>query len=190
MFRRNPCNSVLACSLLNASLWLVVNSPALAQESWDAVFLKGHKIGHVHTFVEKVSEKGRELYRVRQDQEFTFGRLNDTVTMKLKYGTIETPEGEVLRLDTLTEASDKQIRVHGDAIKGKMNLIMDTGIGNRQEEVIIWGKDVRGPYAAEQSMAQADGGRRDAGVQDVHPRSQSRGGLHIQGRGDLRGRSG
>ena len=39
--------------------------PARAQEAWDAVFLKGNKIGHVHTFIEKVSEKGRELYRVR-----------------------------------------------------------------------------------------------------------------------------
>ena len=56
---------------------------------------------------------------------FTFRRLDDTVIMKMMYGTIETPEGEVLRLDTRTLASDNEIRVHGDAIKGEMKLIME-----------------------------------------------------------------
>ena len=147
---------------LVAALFLFGSVPAQAQEAWDAVFLKGNKIGYVHTFIEKVSEKIRgekgaektqELYRVRQDQVFTFRRLEDTVTMKMMYGTIETPDGEVLRLDTRTLTSQNEIRVHGDVIKGKMKLIMDTGNGARQEQVIGWGKDVRGPYAAEQSMA-------------------------------------
>jgi hypothetical protein len=152
MFRRTPCIPALACTILSASLWLVASPPAPAQDAWDAVFLKGHKIGHVHTFVEKVSEKGRELYRVRQDQVYTFRRLDDTVTMKMMYGTIETPDGEVLRLDTRTLTSDKEIQVYGDAIKGKMNLIM-AGTGQRQEVTIPWSKEIRGPYAAEQSMA-------------------------------------
>ncbi|MGA2702110.1 MAG: transglutaminase-like domain-containing protein [Isosphaeraceae bacterium] len=153
MFHSPARKPVLACAIHCAWLLLLATPPARAQEAWDAVFLKGHRIGHYHTFIEKVSESGRELYRVRQDMELTLTRLNDTVTMKLMYGTIETPEGEVLRLDTRTEVSQNVIRVHGDAVKGKMNLIMDTGSGNREEEVITWGKDVRGPYAAEQSMA-------------------------------------
>ena len=189
MFHRPPRKPVPACVILCAGLLLLASPPARAQEAWDAVFLKGNKIGHVHTFIEKVSEKGRELYRVRQDQVYTFARLNDTVIMKMMYGTIETPEGEVLRLDTRTLTSDNEIRVYGDAIKGEMNLIME-GTGQRQEVTIPWGHEIRGPYAAEQSMAQAHGRRRDAGDQDVYPGPQSRGGLHLQGRGDLRDPSG
>ena len=158
MFHRPPRKPVLACAILCAGLLLLASPPARAQEAWDAVFLKGNKIGHVHTFIEKVSEKGRELYRVRQDQVYTFRRLKDTVTMKMMYGTIETPEGEVLRLDTRTLTSDNEIRVYGDAIKGQMNLIME-GTGQRQEVTIPWGKEIRGPYAAEQSMAQAHGAK-------------------------------
>jgi transglutaminase/protease-like cytokinesis protein 3 len=139
---------VIAASLL------VIVAPARAQESWDAVFLKGHKIGHVHTFVEKVSERGRELYRVRVDWVLKIRRLEDSVTMQLMYGTIETADGEVLRLDTRTVASNSEIRVHGDVVKGKMKLIMEVeGNQQRQEITIPWGKDIRGPYAAEQSMA-------------------------------------
>ena len=153
MLLRSSRQSSLACVLIGLAAVFLATAPARAQESWDAVFLKGNKIGHVHIFVEKVSEKDRELNRVRVDQVFTFRRLRDTVTMKMMYGTIETPDGEVLRLDTRTLASDEEMRVHGDAIKGEMKLIMETGAGARQEQTIPWGKDVRGPYAAEQSMA-------------------------------------
>jgi hypothetical protein len=114
--------------------------------------MKGNKIGYVHTFLEKVSERGRELYRVRVDYFFNFRRLDDTVVMQMQYGTIENPDGEVLRLDTRTLVSDKEIRVYGDAVNGKMKLIME-GTGQHQEQTIPWGKDIRGPYAAEQSMA-------------------------------------
>src|SRR5208337_1815205 len=152
MFHSPARKPVLACAIHCAWLLLLATPPARAQEAWDAVFLKGNKIGYVHTFVEKVSEKGRELYRVRLDQVYTFRRLDDTVTMKMMYGTIETPEGEVLRLDTRTLTSENEIRVYGDAIKGRMNLIME-GTGQRQEVKIPWGKEIRGPYAAEQSMA-------------------------------------
>ena len=131
---------------------LCANGSARAQDAWDAIFLKGNKIGYVHTFIEKVSEKGRELYRVRVDTVFSFRRLDDTVVMKMLYGTIETPEGEVLRLDTRTLTSDNEIRVYGDAVKGQMNLVME-GTRQRQEKTIPWSKDIRGPYAAEQSMA-------------------------------------
>jgi hypothetical protein len=154
MHRIRPGASVLSWVLACAAFLHLGAAPAAAQESWDAVFLKGNKIGYVHTFVEKVSEKGRELYRVRVDQVFNFRRLDDQVTMKLIYGTIETPEGEVLRLDTRTLASENEIRVHGDAIKGQMKLVMEIeGVSKPQQMAIPWGKDVRGPYAAEQSMA-------------------------------------
>jgi len=151
MFHSSARKPVLACAIPCAWLMLLGTPPARAQEAWDAVFLKGNKVGYVHTFVEKVSEKGRELYRVRLDQVYTFRRLDDTVTMKMMYGTIETPEGEVLRLDTRTLTSENEIRVYGDAIKGKMKLIMEGA--QRQEATIPWGKEIRGPYAIEQSMA-------------------------------------
>jgi len=161
MHRIRSRRGILLCAIAGLAFLQGGARRAVGQESWDAVFLKGNKIGYVHTFVEKVSEKGRELYRVRVDQIFNFRRLDDQVTMKLIYGTIETPEGEVLRLDTRTLASNNEIRVHGDAIKGQMKLKMEIeGVPKPQEQIIPWGNDVRGPYAAEQSMARkpmADG---------------------------------
>ena len=127
--------------------------PRPRQDSWDAVYLGGAKIGYVHTWVEKVNDKGRDYNRVRIDIEQRLKRRDDEALIKLMYGTIETLDGEVLRLDTRTQAGETQdIRVHGDAINGKMKLTMD-GMGRGESRTIAWGPDVRGPYGAEQSMA-------------------------------------
>jgi transglutaminase-like putative cysteine protease len=123
-----------------------------AEDSWDAIYLAGSKIGWVHTYVEKVKHRGRDYLRVRVDIEQRLQRGKDVSVTRLMYGTIETPDGQVLRLDTRTLTGEHDIRVHGDVIDGKMRLIME-GAGQQQEEVLTWGSEVRGPYAPEQSMA-------------------------------------
>jgi transglutaminase-like putative cysteine protease len=136
---------MLAISLTGAS--------ARAEDSWDAVYLGGAKIGYIHTWVEKVTDKGRDYNRVRMDVEMRLKRRDDESPINLMYGTIETLDGEVLRLDTRTQAGETQdIRVHGDVVNHKMKLTMD-GTGRSESRVILWSPDVRGPYGAEQSMA-------------------------------------
>jgi hypothetical protein len=125
---------------------------APTEDSWDAVYLAGSKVGYVHTFVEPVKDRGRELLRVRIDIVLSYKRLNDRVTTRMQYGTIEALDGSVLRLDTRIQASDLEMRIHGDVIGGRMNLIFD-GTGQRQQQSIAWSDDVRGPYAAEQSFS-------------------------------------
>ena len=149
--RRGAGLSLLVLGL--ALAWAPVAPAAPAQESWDAVYLGGrHKVGHVHTFVEPLKDQGRDLLRVRVDMVLTFKRLNDEITMELRYGTIETPQGSVLRLDTRTLASTQEIRAHGDVVNDEMTLILE-GSGQTQRATIPWGPDVRGPYAVEQSLS-------------------------------------
>jgi Transglutaminase-like superfamily len=147
-----PCRRLM--SWLPAALVLVGGTHARAQqESWDAIYLGGAKIGYVHTYVQTVEDKGREYIRVRLDIRQDLKRDRDTTVVQLQYGTIETSDGKVLRLDTRTRAGDDHdIRAHGDVIDGKMKLVLE-GTDERQEMTIPWGPDVRGPYAAEQSMA-------------------------------------
>jgi len=137
---------------VSTAVGLMTCATAHAEESWDAIYLAGSKIGYVHTYVEKVKNRGRNYLRVRIDIEQRLKRDKDVSVTKLTYGTIETLDGEVLRLDTITSAGEQQLRGHGDVIKGEMNFILE-GAGGRQELVIPWGPEVRGPYAPEQSMA-------------------------------------
>ena len=108
-----------------AALWLVVSQRSIAQESWDAIYLGGGKTGWVHTFVKKVQDRGRDYLNVRIEIEHKVKRGNDFSTANLKYGTIETLDGQVLRLDTRTVAGEQQLRAHGDVIRGKMKLVLE-----------------------------------------------------------------
>jgi len=137
-----------------AALLLGSGQRASSQESWDAIYLQGSKIGWVHTFVKKVQDRGRDYLNVRVDIEQRLKRGDDVSVTKLMYGTIETLDGQVLKLDTLTIVGDQnqKLRAHGDVIRGVMNLVLE-GTGERQETKIRWGSDIRGPYAPEQSMA-------------------------------------
>ena len=95
---------------------------ACAQESWDAHYVGGAKIGHTHTFVQKVPDRttGKEYLRVRIDIELKLKRDKDVSVVKMQYGTIETLKGEVLRLDTRTlVGEDHDIRAYGDVITAK-----------------------------------------------------------------------
>jgi Transglutaminase-like superfamily len=147
----------------NHTLLLVISTGLLlaastvvhaAEESWDAIYLGGSKIGFIHTFVEKLQDRGKDFLRVRIDMELNLKRGNDVALTKLSYGTIETLDGQVLKLDTLTTAGNggRDLRAHGNVIRGKMLLTLE-GAGERQQLQIPWGPEVRGPYAAEQSMA-------------------------------------
>ncbi len=133
---------------------LALTSPAApAQESWDAIYLGGSKVGHTHVTIEPVKDKaGRSLVRVRVDWDLTFRRGKNHARMKLMYGTIETPDGEVIRLDTRTHAAQNDDRTYGDVKDGAMVLIHENG-GNRQQERIAWGPEVRGPYGSELSLS-------------------------------------
>ncbi len=83
---------------------------AQAQDSWDAIYINGGKTGWVHTFVKKVQEGGRDYLNVRVDIEQKVKRDNDFSVTKLMYGTIETLDGQVLKLDTLIKAGDQKLR--------------------------------------------------------------------------------
>lgn len=123
------------------------------QESWDAIYIGESKVGSMHLWIKPVKDsKGRELTNVRVDWELNVKRGRDTTKVKQFYGTIETPDGAVLRLDTITQAGSQNIRTSGDVVDGKMNMTLEVA-GRRQQVVIPWEADVRGPYGAEMSLS-------------------------------------
>jgi hypothetical protein len=127
---------------------------ARAEDSWDAIYIGGRKVGHNHITVKPVTspQTGRKFNRVQVNTVLSFRRNADRVQMEMRYGVIETPEGSVLRLDTRTLTAQEEIRVAGDVKEGVMHLKMEAG-GHVNEVNLPWGEDVRGPYGAEQSLA-------------------------------------
>lgn len=136
------------------ALFLFAFTPTgFGQESWDVVQAQGRRIGYMHVRVEPVKDKsGRQLQRVRVDWSLTFKRGRDVAKITQEYGTIETPDGTILRLDTRTEAGGDTMRTFGDVKDGSMRLTLENH-GTKRFEDVPWGDDVRGPYAAELSLS-------------------------------------
>lgn len=136
-------------------LWAQAQETPSSLESWDAVFIGGKRIGYINTKVTPLEEKGKSYIRVEVTTTLTFKRLNDSVTVRQRFGTIEKPDGEVLRLDTRSNSGGGDIRTFGDVDEsGQMILTME-GNDQAKTEKLAWGKDIRGPYAVEQSLARS-----------------------------------
>ena len=123
-------------------------------ESWDAIFIGNNKVGYVHTQVIPKTAENRPLLNVLVDTNISVRRGADANVMTLRYGTIETLDGEVYRLDTRTKASNSEIRAYGDVDPATHQMTLKIENGRQtQQQVIPWGPDVRGPYGAEMSFA-------------------------------------
>jgi len=132
---------------------LPLAATAQGEESWDAVYIGGSKVGYQHVRLEPVKDaQGKPLVRVRVDWALELKRGNDTAKMKLMYGTIEDGEGRVKKLDTLTYGAQERIQTSGEVVGGVMRLTTKGG-GNSATAQVPWGDDVRGPYGSEMSLA-------------------------------------
>lgn len=148
---KSACGLMTTLFVFALSAFAQQAGPSL--ESWDAIFIAGKRVGSVHTKVTPLEEKSKKYFRVEVTTNLSFKRLNDSVTMRQRFGTIETIEGEVLRLDTRTNSGGGEIRTFGDLTEaGDLQLTME-GSGQSRTTTVPWGKDVRGPYAVEQSLA-------------------------------------
>lgn len=149
--------TTLACNLASLAALLMgigQDDPASApaRESWDAIFIGNSKVGHINTKVTKLKSGTRDLLRVEVTTVLEYKRQNDRVRMRLRYGTIETPEGSILRLDNRLVMGPSELKTSGDVVNGKMPLVVETN-GRKQTTVLDWPAEVRGPYGPELSMA-------------------------------------
>jgi len=146
-------NRIARVAMLAGVLFsLSIATRSQAGESWDAIYLRNTQVGNIHLHVQPLKDsKGREVVRVQVEWNLNLRRGKDVTRLSLRYGTIETPEGQVLRLDTRNESAQQVQRVYGDVKDGVMVLTTDGG-GQKTQKEIAWGDDVRGPYGAEMSL--------------------------------------
>jgi transglutaminase-like putative cysteine protease len=148
---------VLACALVTAPACRARGAegderPTKVGETWDAIYIGGSKVGYTLLQVERAPFRGKTYFRIKYKTVLNFERNGDPITVEQVYGTIETPDGRVLRLDTRALVGEKQIRTYGDVIDGKMLLKLAAGDQEQSKEV-DWPADVLGPYGAELSMS-------------------------------------
>lgn len=130
-------------------------STPVVREAWDAVFIAGKKVGYIQTNVAPVTAAdGRELLNVQVKTQLKFKRLEDTSPIETEFGSIETADGAVLRIEYRSRTGGAEQRLTGERREGVMRLAL-TGGGKTARIDLPWSDDVRGPYGVELSLSRA-----------------------------------
>jgi hypothetical protein len=115
----------------------------VVEDTWEAAYLEGAKMGHQHTLVELVKRDGRKVYRTTKTMVLTLRRYDAVVTQRFVTGTEETEEGKVVAVWATQEVGRGQLtqtaKVEGD------RLVLRTP-SDPDGKVFPWKDDVLGLY--------------------------------------------
>jgi len=130
----------------------VAKSIGMSLDAWDAIYISGVKVGHVHLTIDPVSENGQELLSIASTTEITVERFGGQTTQRVQMRSIVKPTGELVRFKS--EVSG--IVTHGIVKRGggqssSLEIKTTTQAGTEQSE-LAWDSSWGGLFAAELSM--------------------------------------
>lgn len=65
-------------------------------DTWDAAYLKGHKVGYFHTLVREREAGGKTYLYATREHKLTLRRFGQETEQSTEDATLETPDGQVL----------------------------------------------------------------------------------------------
>jgi hypothetical protein len=123
----------------------------LVEETWDAYFIQGARVGYAHTTIANVDEGGRKLVRTRNVSRTTLKRAGQTIEQDLTLTSWESPAGELVRFESQMTTGPGEIVSRGRASAGTL-AIDTTTLGKTQSQTRSWPAGTGGFFAAEQSL--------------------------------------
>jgi hypothetical protein len=124
----------------------------LTRDVWDSVYLQGKKVGYNRTRTYEFTENGRKLLRLEVESVIRIGRFNDAAEQRMTMRSVETPDGQVVRFETIAEQGPTPDRTVGE-VQGDTMLLTVTTAGKTSTSQMPWNKDIGGFLAQEQELA-------------------------------------
>src|SRR5258707_777542 len=72
-----------------------VNARRPLEDTWDAVYIKGSKVGHVHTYIEADSLEGNAPLRIKSETTLSMERDGQSSIQNVSILSVESLGGEV-----------------------------------------------------------------------------------------------
>ena len=124
----------------------------LSRETWDSLYLRGAKVGHARTRITPIEENGRALLSIAVEQRLALKRFGQSSDQEMTLDSVETPQGEVLRVVTSTKWGAAPIVARGK-LDGNHMVVETQTAGKTQTAELAWSADIGGVIAVEQSLA-------------------------------------
>lgn len=148
-------------------LWAVVVAPsAFAQpdgkptkvekeETWQVVYVGGHRIGFTHSLVEPITQDGKSLVRTSSITKTTIKRIGQPLVMTQTVTTEETPEGDMLRFTYGVENPPASPTTTVGTVDGELLKLKQTVNGKVKESTQPWKTSVKSPAFQDRAMRDA-----------------------------------
>ena len=128
--------------------------PAQSDQSrttWDVYYMKGSRVGYGRTTTSSAVESGRPVVRIEGLNRLSIKRLGQRTDQDIRYNSVETPGGELIRFDCEMTMGSTPIRTTGQV--GGNRLDMETVTeGKKLPSSIPWSPEWGGPFATEQTF--------------------------------------
>lgn len=122
-----------------------------ANETWDALYLGGVKIGYCHTRIRNLVDNETRLVRVDSTNSVTVNRAGQRTEHSIVSTSIETPTGELVRFHTRLESGTTPTDFNG-YVEGN-ELVVETGTAGKATTTrLAWPAAAGGFMAMEQSL--------------------------------------
>jgi transglutaminase-like putative cysteine protease len=123
----------------------------LLKEVWEAAYLEGSPVGHLHATYRQVTLNDQPLIEAASEMDLTLTRFQQQLRLTFSMADYETPEGRILSLAIRQPLGKDQQLVRKGRLEGQ-HLVMSIQTGNAapQEKRIPWGERVLGLYAEEE----------------------------------------
>ncbi len=152
------------------------------EETWDACFLGGSRVGYEHAVIEPENRNGRQLVRIDEESRIVLRRFGQEIAQQIHFTSWETPEGKLVEFVGQIHQGPEPMEIRGQ-VTGDQLQITTTTRGKSETVTIEWRPQYGGFRAVEQSLARepmAPGDRRT--VYTLLP------GFNVVGKTELRAR--
>jgi hypothetical protein len=131
---------------------LTDDSGDLIDETWDAHYVRGAKVGHRHTRVFRLSHGGQEFLKIVAEDLLEMKRFGDVAEQRLTTINLETPEGLVTQLAYEVQNGDEVQRGEGQ-VKDQHLVFSHGGDTDEELRTFAWSAKNGGLFAIERSLA-------------------------------------
>lgn len=120
-------------------------------EFWDVFRVRGAQIGYAHTTVRPVAQPGQTLVRIEILNHLRLNRFGQVNEEELRLVSIESPDGQVQRIETTASLGPTPIQIAGQ-VRGQHLELNVTTAGRTVQSRLAWAPGTGGFYATEQSL--------------------------------------
>jgi len=115
----------------------------LVLETWDAAYIKGHKVGYFHIVVREYEREGKKFRYATKTQKLTVSRFGQVVEQWAEDATMETLDGAILVTRMRQGIGKDQMLSLSGTVSGQKLSVKIEGAGGGSQEV-PWPENVVG----------------------------------------------